>query len=137
MVRVEGLLALVFILCAACGTEDDTDDTDEGFCGDGVTDPGEECDDGEDNTDSCAEPGCEYCTTDCESEMTPDDAPPLVVSTGPTVDEETVAVDATVSVTFSEAMDDATITDATFLVDSDEGSVEGTVTATTDTATFT
>jgi alpha-tubulin suppressor-like RCC1 family protein len=129
MVRVQGLLALGFVLCAACGTKE--------LCGNGELDPDEECDDGDDNTNSCPEPGCEYCTTTCQAETTPNIAPPLVVSTDPADEAVGIAVDTTVSATFSEAMDDVTLTDTTFLLESDEGSVAGAVSLATSVATFT
>jgi len=127
-------MALALMLCVSCGNEGEED---EPYCGDGVTDPGEECDDGDDNTDSCPEPGCVYCTTDCEDAQTPDIAPPTVISTDPADDAVGIAVDTTVSATFSEAMDGATVTDATFLLESDAGAVAGTVGLATDVATFT
>jgi len=63
----------------------------------------------------------------------PDTTPPTIVSTSPAADATDVAVDTTVSVTFSEAMDSSTITTSSFTLDSVAGSVSydsGTYTAT-------
>ncbi len=65
--------------------------------------------------------------------VTVDTTAPTVSSTSPVTDATGVAIDATVSVTFSEAMDAATITTSSFTLDSVSGSVSydsGTYTAT-------
>jgi len=65
--------------------------------------------------------------------FTVDTTPPTVVSTLPTADATGVAVSTAVSVTFSEAMDAATITTGSFTLDGVSGSVtyeSGTYTAT-------
>ena len=65
--------------------------------------------------------------------FTVDTTPPTVVSTSPTADATGVAVSTAVSVTFSEAMDAATITTGSFTLDGVSGSVtyeSGTYTAT-------
>ena len=62
-----------------------------------------------------------------------DTTPPTVSSTSPAADATGVAVDTTVSITFSEAMDASTITTSSFILDSVSGSVSydsGTYTAT-------
>ena len=56
-----------------------------------------------------------------------DTTPPAVISTNPGSAEEDVARDVTVTVTFSEAMDPATISDATFVLEGPGGGVSGTV----------
>jgi len=66
-------------------------------------------------------------------EVPPDTEPPTVSSTSPTDGETDVAIGTTVSVTFSEAMDSATITTSSFTLDSVAGSISydsGTYTAT-------
>ncbi len=67
------------------------------------------------------------------AEATSDTTAPTVSSTSPPASVTDVAVDTTVSVTFSEAMDAATITTSSFTLDSVSGSVSydsGTYTAT-------
>jgi hypothetical protein len=62
-----------------------------------------------------------------------DTTPPTVVSKSPVADATGIAVNTTVSVTFSEAMDSSTITTSSFTLDSVSGSVSydsGTYTAT-------
>jgi len=62
-----------------------------------------------------------------------DTTPPTVVSTSPAADATGVAIDTTVSVTFSEAMSASTITTSSFTLDGVSGSVSynsGTYTAT-------
>jgi Big-like domain-containing protein/K319-like protein len=66
----------------------------------------------------------------------PDVTPPTVVSVAPLDGESGVAVSATVRATFSEAVDPATVTTATFTL-ADGGPVSGTVTLANFTATFT
>ena len=55
-----------------------------------------------------------------------DTTPPTVISTVPGSGAEDVAVDAIVTVTFSEAMDPATIAEATFVLEGPGGGVSGT-----------
>ena len=56
-----------------------------------------------------------------------DTTPPTVVSTVPESGEEEVAREVTVTATFSELMDPATISDATFVIEGPGGAVSGTV----------
>jgi len=63
--------------------------------------------------------------------------PPVVISTSPASAEQGVAVDTTISVTFSEAIDPSSVTTATMTVmDVDGTSVSGTVNVSGTTATF-
>jgi len=64
-----------------------------------------------------------------------DTTPPTVSSVSPVADATGVAIDTTVSVTFSEAMDASTITTSSFTLDSVSGSVS--YNSSTYTATFT
>jgi len=64
-----------------------------------------------------------------------DTTPPTVSSVSPVADATDVAIDTTVSVTFSEAMDASTITNSSFTLDSVSGSVS--YNSSTFTATFT
>ena len=67
-----------------------------------------------------------------------DTTPPTVISTVPADGDEEVAREATVTAAFSEAMDPATITGATFMLEGPGGAVTGTVSydAGTQTASF-
>ena len=67
------------------------------------------------------------------------DVPPTVSSTSPANGATGVAVNTTITATFSEAMDASTITTSTFTVSTGGGNISGTVSynSTTKTATFT
>ena len=68
---------------------------------------------------------------------TPDTTPPTVSSTSPADSATSVAVSTTVSAVFSESLDAATVTNATFLLTGPSGTVAGTASASGATATFT
>ena len=72
---------------------------------------------------------------DGDGEVT--DMPPAVSSTSPIDNATGVKVNAGISVTFSEPMDNATITTATFTVKAGATDVPGTVSCSGTTATFT
>lgn len=61
---------------------------------------------------------------------------PVVSSTSPARDASGVALNASLTVTFSEAVDASTLTASTFLLKQPSGAIAGTVTATGVTATF-
>ncbi len=64
--------------------------------------------------------------------------PPVIASTFPAKDAENIAVGTTISVTFSEPMDPTTINATTFnLLDDDDNQINGTITYSDNTATFT
>jgi hypothetical protein len=67
----------------------------------------------------------------------PDTAPPTVSSTTPADNAIDVAVNTSITATFSEAMDASTITTATFFVDDGSSNIAGTVTYSDTTAKFT
>jgi len=67
----------------------------------------------------------------------PDTTPPTVSSTNPADNSTGVAVSTTVSAVFSEVLDPATVTNATFLLTGPSGTVAGTASAGGATATFT
>ena len=67
----------------------------------------------------------------------PDTTPPTVSSTAPANNATFVAVNTTISATFSEAMDASSITTATFLVNNGSSNIAGTLTYSGTTATFT
>jgi hypothetical protein len=73
------------------------------------------------------------------AEAPADTTPPTVSSVSPAADATDVAIDTTVSVTFSEAMDESTITTGSFTLVADSTSVSGSVSynSGTYTATFT
>lgn len=73
---------------------------------------------------------------DGESAVSADTSPPTVISASPASDAAGVVLNATVSATFSEAMDCATLTGLTFSL-SDGAAVAGNVTCGGDIATFT
>ncbi|MCK4723750.1 MAG: S8 family serine peptidase, partial [Dehalococcoidia bacterium] len=66
-----------------------------------------------------------YGLVDAEAAVgtAPDTTPPTVVSTSPVADATDVAVDTVITATFSEAMDESTITTSSFTLDSVAGSV--------------
>ena len=74
-------------------------------------------------------------TENCSLDLTP----PVITSTTPQADAIDVAPNTLISVTFSEQLDNTTINDTTFIVNSLAGPVNGTVvyTASTSTAVFT
>lgn len=70
MWRLLGVLAITCVLFVACSDGDSPggdagpgNDAGSGVCGDGVLDPGEQCDDGSNNSDSVPS----ACRTDCRS----------------------------------------------------------------------
>ncbi|MBI5018195.1 MAG: Ig-like domain-containing protein [Deltaproteobacteria bacterium] len=67
----------------------------------------------------------------------PDTTPPTMVSTVPANDAPSVPASTAVSITFSEPVDPATVTAATFTLSGPGGLVNGTVTVSGATATFT
>ena len=66
-----------------------------------------------------------------------DTTAPVVTITSPLPDASGVAIDTSVSVTFSEEIDDSTITTSTFRISADGHNLPGTVTYSGTTATFT
>ena len=67
----------------------------------------------------------------------PDTTPPTVDSTSPAANATGVAEDSNITVTFSESMDESTLTGSTFFVNNGSGNIAGTVTCNAATATFT
>lgn len=74
--------------------------------------------------------------TETPIRITVDTTPPTVSSTSPTNGATDVAVDTAITPTFSEKMDDSTITTATFLVNDDSSNIEGTVSTLTQSDTI-
>jgi hypothetical protein len=66
----------------------------------------------------------------------PDTTPPTINSTSPAAGATDVAVDSNITVTFSESMDESTLTGSTFNVNDGSGNIAGTVTCNVATATF-
>ncbi|MBW1933375.1 MAG: Ig-like domain-containing protein [Deltaproteobacteria bacterium] len=80
-----------------------------------------------------------YGTSDprlCYFEKVEDTTAPTVTSTSPAADATGVAVDASISATFSEAIDSSTITEDTFTVSTSGSNISGTVSYSNKTATF-
>lgn len=73
----------------------------------------------------------------CGGSGIPDTIPPTIASTSPVAGASTVAVDALLSATFSEAMSASTISATTFTLNNGSANVAGTVTYTGTTASFT
>ena len=71
-----------------------------------------------------------------ETAAPPDLTPPAVNSTTPLDGAGKVSIDASLTATFSEAMDCATLTDSTFVVNYSGGSVTGAVSCSGDSASF-
>lgn len=80
--------------------------------------------------------GCNGSNPDA-TDREPDTTPPAVTSTDPAPDSFGHAVDALITVTFSEAMDPATIDTDTFFLQNGKAALEGTVSCDGKTATFT
>jgi len=74
---------------------------------------------------------------DSDSDTATDSTPPEVSSTSPADSATGVAVDTTVTATFSEEMDSSTITASTFTVSDGSTNIAGTVNYSAKTATFT
>lgn len=69
--------------------------------------------------------------------QTPDTEPPTITSVNPSTGTMDVAVTSTITVTFSEAMDDTIINVTTFLVSDGSSNIAGTISYSGTTATFT
>ena len=67
----------------------------------------------------------------------PDITPPTVSSTTPSNNAEDIAINTTITATFSEAMNPATMTDSSFIINDGVFDVSGVVTYSGNTATFT